>query len=61
MRISQAITKKILNLCDENNISVNKLTLMNGLTQFTLQSIICEKSENPKVLTIIRICYSFKI
>lgn len=61
MRISQAIAKRILNLCDENNISVNKLALMSGLTQSTLQSIICGKSENPKVLTIVRICDSLKI
>ena len=61
MRISQAIAKRILNLCDENNISVNKLALMSGLTQSTLQSIICGKIENPKVLTIVRICDSLKI
>ena len=61
MRISQAIAKRILNLCDENNISVNKLALMSGLTQSTLQSIICGKSENPKMLTIVRICDSLKI
>ena len=61
MRISQAIAKRILNLCDENNISVNKLALMSGLTQSTLQSIICGKSENPKMLTIVRICNSLKI
>lgn len=61
MRISQAIAKRILNLCDENNISVNKLTLMSGLTKSTLQSIICGKSKNPKVLTIVRICDSLKI
>ncbi len=61
MKISQAVAKRILNLCDEYNLSINKLALMSGLTQSTLQSVVCEKSKNPKLLTIVRICDSLKI
>lgn len=61
MKISQAVAKRILNLCDEYNLSINKLALMSGLTQSTLQAVVCEKSKNPKLLTIVRICDSLKI
>lgn len=61
MNISEAIKKRILNICDEKEISINKLVIMSGLTQSTLQSIISGKSQNPKMLTIVRICESLEI
>lgn len=61
MKISEAIKKRILNICDEKEISINKLAIMSGLTQSTLQSIISGKSQNPKLLTIVRICESLEI
>lgn len=53
MRVVEAIAKRILNLCEERNISINKLALMSGLTQSTVQSIIGGKSKNPKILTVV--------
>lgn len=61
MIISEAIKTRILNICNEKNISINKLAIMSGLTQSTLQSIISGKSKNPKLLTIVRICESLEI
>ncbi len=61
MKIAEAVAKRILNLCEEKNISINKLAIMSGLTQSTVQSIICGKSTNPKLLTIVRICDSLNI
>lgn len=61
MRISEAISKRILNLCEIHNISINKLAIMSGLTQSTLHSIISCKSKNPQILTLVRICDSLKI
>lgn len=61
MRVAEAIAKRILNLCEENNISINKLALMSGLTQSTVQSIVGGKSKNPKILTVVRICDSLNI
>lgn len=61
MKIAEAIAKRILNLCDKNNISINKLAIMSGLTQSTIQSVISGKSKNPKILTIVRICDSLNI
>lgn len=61
MTVSAAVAKRIKNLCIENNLSINKLSLMSGLTQSTLQSIICGKSHNPTLLTIARICDTLNI
>ncbi|MCI9279439.1 MAG: helix-turn-helix transcriptional regulator [Bacilli bacterium] len=61
MKIAEAVAKRILDLCEEKSISINKLAIMSGLTQSTVQSIIGGKSKNPKLLTVVRICDSLNI
>lgn len=61
MTISESISKRIKNICNKRNISINKLATMSCLTQSTLQSIIDGSSNNPKLLTIVRICYGLNI
>ena len=56
MRLSEAMSKKLLKICDERNISINKLATTCLLTQSTVQNIIEGNSSNPKLLTIVRIC-----
>ncbi len=61
MTISEAVSKRILNLCNNYNISINKLATISYLTQSTVQSLINGDSNNPKLLTITRICYGLNI
>ncbi len=61
MTISNAISKRIINICKEKNISINKLANNSFLTQSTLQSIVVGDSANPKLLTITRLCYGLQI
>ena len=61
MRIAEAIAQRVINLCNDNNISINKLAILSGQTQSTVQSLVNGKSKNPKILTIVRICDSLKI
>lgn len=61
MKISEAIKQRIIDLCNARNLSINKLAIMSGLTQSTLQTIMIGKSNNPKILTIVRICDSLEI
>ena len=61
MRISEAVSKKLNKICNERNISVNKLASMSCLTQSTVQHLINGDSKNPKLLTIIRICDGLNI
>ncbi len=56
MNISEAVSTKIIKICDERNITINKLAYISGITQSTLDNIVNRKSKNPKLLTIIRIC-----
>ena len=55
MKLSRAISIKMNKLCREKNITPNKLASLCCLTQSTVQNLITGKSNNPKLLTIIRI------
>jgi len=61
VKLSKAISIKILSICDEKDISVNRLASICCLTQSTVQNLITGKSKNPKMLTIIRICEGLEI
>lgn len=61
MKISQAISQKILKICQEKDLSINKLASICCLTQSTIQSLIQEKSVNPKLATIFKICEGLDI
>lgn len=56
MKIREAVSKKINKICNERNISINKLASISCLTQSTVQHLADGNSKNPKLLTIIRIC-----
>ena len=56
MKLSEAMSKKLLKICEERDISINKLATICLLTQSTVQNIIECNSVNPKLLTIVRIC-----
>lgn len=61
MKLNEAISKRILNLCKQNNITVNKLAMLSGLYQSTVNNILLGFSTNPQILTIYRICQGFNI
>lgn len=56
MKMNDAIAKKLVKICQERKISINKLAVLCCLTQSTVQNIIDGNSSNPKILTIVRIC-----
>lgn len=56
MDLEDAIAYRIKNLCKERGISINKLALLSGLTQSTVDSIIKGKSKSPRLVTLIKIC-----
>lgn len=51
-----AVRNRILQLCGERNISINKLANICGLSPSSVKNILYGKSQNPKVLTIKMIC-----
>lgn len=56
MTIREAISKRIILLCEEQNITVNKLSTRAGITQSTVDSILKGRSKNPRVCTIKKLC-----
>jgi len=61
MRIREAVRRRIIDLCVLNNITLNKLGTICGITQSTLNSIINVGSKNPTVSTITKICNGLDI
>lgn len=56
MKLSDAVSEKITKILLERNITLNKLASISCLTQSTVDSLVNGKSQNPKLLTIVRIC-----
>ena len=56
MKTTEAITKRILNLCDEKRITPNKLGTISGVEPSTITSIFYGKSKNPGIVTIKSLC-----
>ncbi|MBR6646229.1 MAG: helix-turn-helix transcriptional regulator, partial [Clostridia bacterium] len=46
MRIGEAVRIRILELCKEKNITVNKLANISGVTQSTLNNIISGRNSS---------------
>ena len=51
-----AVRNRILELCGERNISINKLANLSALPPSSVKNILYGKSRNPKLLTIKMIC-----
>ncbi|MBR2897664.1 MAG: helix-turn-helix transcriptional regulator [Oscillospiraceae bacterium] len=56
MSIGEAVTKRILELCREHNISVNKLSSMSGVTQSTVNNIVSGRNNSTTISTIKKLC-----
>ena len=51
-----AIRNRILRLCSERNITINKLATLSALPPSSVKNILYGKSMDPKILTIKKIC-----
>lgn len=51
-----AVKNRILQLCGERNISVNRLASICALPPSSVKNILYGKSQNPKLLTIKMLC-----
>ena len=59
MTYSTVITKRILNLCKERGITVNKLATLSGMKQSTIDNIIKGNTKSPGLRTLHRISQGF--
>jgi len=51
-----AIKSRILRLCAERNITINKLATLSALPPSSVKNILYGRSNDPKILTIKKIC-----
>ena len=56
LNTADIIKNRILQLCGERDISINKLATICGLPPSSVKNILYGKSKNPKIITIKIIC-----
>ena len=56
MTIGEAVKNRIIQLCKENSITINKLATISGLTQSTLSNITSGRNNSTTICTIKKIC-----
>ena len=61
MRTKEAVAQRILELCRERNIAVNALANISGVSPSTIYSRLNQKSQNPGVVSIKKICGGLEI
>lgn len=61
MSTKEAVAKRILQLCDERSIAINALANISGVAPSTIYSMLNEKSKNPGVVSIKKICDGLEI
>lgn len=52
MTYSEAIIKRLTELCNKKNITINKLATLSGITQSTVENVMSGKTKNPKLKTL---------
>lgn len=55
MTYSEAIIKRLTDICQERKITINQLANLSGITQSTIQDLMTGKTKNPKLKTLHRI------
>lgn len=51
-----AVKNRILVLCEQRNMTINKLANLSAIPPSSLKNILYGKSQNPKILTIKMLC-----
>ena len=61
MKAKEAVAKRVIELCSERNIAVNALANISGVTPSTVYSMLNEKSQNPGIVSIKKLCDGLEI
>ena len=61
MKTKEAVAMRILELCKEKQIAVNTLANLSGVSPSTVYSMLNEKSQNPGVVSIKKLCDGLEI
>ena len=61
MTIAEAVVKRLFELCNERNLTVNKICNISGITQSTVSNIVNGTTTNAGIATIKKLCDGFEI
>lgn len=61
MKLKEAVSKRITDLCKERNITPNKLAETSTVPASTLRDMINCHTENPSALVIFQLCKALNI
>ena len=61
MTLENAIRKRIKELAEEKNITINMVSTLAGLTHTTLLSFMNNQTHDPRISTLLHICEAFDI
>lgn len=61
MNAKEAVAKRIVELCEERNIAINTLANLSGVCPSTVYSMLNQKSQNPGVVSIKKLCDGLNI
>ncbi len=61
MNAKEAVAKRIVELCDEREITVNAVANKAGISPSTIYSMLNYKSNNPGIVSLHNICYGLDI
>lgn len=56
MNVGEAVKARILELCQERNITINKLSSLSGVTQSTVNNIVSGRNRSTTISTIKKLC-----
>ena len=56
MNTYTTVKNRILHLCEEKGITINKLATESGVAPSTIKNILYGKSQNPGIVTIKMLC-----
>lgn len=56
MNAKEAVSKRIIELCNKHDMVINSLANSAGISPSTIYSMLNEKSKNPGVVSLQKIC-----
>ena len=61
MTISEAVIKRLFELCNDRHITINKLSTISGVTQSTVSDIVNGTTASARMDTIKKLCDGLEI
>lgn len=61
MSVKKAVAERLIQLCQDRKINIHALGIMSGVSPSTIYSILDQKSKNPGIVTLKKLCDGLNI